>query len=648
VVPPPKFVCSSDFLAGPHMGPPSRALECAFRENLLAELRKVAALIAALPDQVRESKVSFQEELDKVQCVVRFSIEFQDDDTFFGQGLRLLAQQVECMYIQLGLEHNLNWCMKAARGARALSAPLDAHRNWFRGWLNMWDAKVDLSSDFQPSVPYEGTVGTVNVAAREARQACENGEDSDADSDRSLDPVDWQVIEKDDHETPSEPMDVIVFVSQECLGGESACVAKTSLESRTVDAVLRWMHEHLETERKFLEGCCCLLALVQEEGERCQEMMNLGGVEITTRAMRTHMSSQEVQRAGCALLEHLSSCEEGCRLLDSVGGAELLHLAMSGHLADAEVQRFCCRSLANLAQHEGKSTTSRLAGMRLVLQSMKRHEEDVEVQRAACEALSSLSLCRSIRQNVGELGGVEAVLNAMSGHRQDAHVQQTACRALWIFLLNEGNRKLHVEDVILLVVQAMDLHMDVQVQSAACAVLQNLALHHQNRPLIVEFGGLGALLVAMRRYPNEVDVQRWGGGALGNLSRDPEIRPYFVDVNGAELVVSAMENHKNDPQVLLACGSVLWNLALDKHGCQLIGDHHGIHVVTQALRNHPMSVEVTRMSCGVLWKLALNAENVRRIQELGGDDLAQEALEKHLTDDEVHRLATEALAKLRP
>ena len=137
---------------------------------------------------------------------------------------------------------------------------------------------------------------------------------------------------------------------------------------------------------------------------------------------------------------------------------------------------------------------------------------------------------------------------------ESTKVQLWGCVALMnLALENAGNQiRIASEGGIAVVVIAMRRYGDnVLIQETGCAALCNLTLGCTAiQTKIVSEGGIVAVVTAMRQHGENVEVQKWGCGALRNLTpKSVDNRAKVVAAGGVDTVLSAMQRHEANPHI---------------------------------------------------------------------------------------------------
>jgi len=83
----------------------------------------------------------------------------------------------------------------------------------------------------------------------------------------------------------------------------------------------------------------------------------------------------------------------------------------------------------------------------------------------------------------------------------------------------------------------------VDIQEEGCRALINLATNDDNQVLIVNAGGIAAIVSGMKDRVDHVDMQVEGCGALRNFAKNAENRVSIAEARGIVAIVSGTKAH---------------------------------------------------------------------------------------------------------
>jgi hypothetical protein len=188
------------------------------------------------------------------------------------------------------------------------------------------------------------------------------------------------------------------------------------------------------------------------------------------------------------------------------------------------------------------------------------------------------------------------------------------------------------------------------VQYLGCRALVYLASQSSgNHATIVEAGGIDAVTVAMNRFSNDRNVQRYGCAALYYLAHDNATnRTAIREAGGNELVKAAMGRFLGENYVQYFGCTML--TALDENGV-----NHCIEVIqfeVAAMRAAPGNIIVQTDGCMALMHLTIrpaatrtglirwrpDPANQAAIREAGGIEAVTTAMDRFSYDDNVQRI----------
>lgn len=196
---------------------------------------------------------------------------------------------------------------------------------------------------------------------------------------------------------------------------------------------------------------------------------------------------------------------------------------------------------------------------------------------------------------------------------------------------------------------AGDLWSDkAEVVTSSLEKLADLCFHsdlekaqeEQNRTALREFGGHLAIIVAMKKWMQDSNIQSAGCRALQNagIVEDADSEAFHdlaVQVGALDTVLAAMKNYPLDEKVQkYGCGALL-NLGWYLHNAEVVVfELQGIESFLVAMKNFPQIVSIQRRGCAFLKNLTTLGEKFNDpIVKAGGRPLLLNAIENHPEDN---------------
>lgn len=148
-------------------------------------------------------------------------------------------------------------------------------------------------------------------------------------------------------------------------------------------------------------------------------------------AMKSHVSSSELQACGCQILMALSADEAAAEIIGQFGGVQDLLSAMRAFPNSKAIASNCCGALWSLAVSEANcKIVSEERGLEDIVLAMGRHNTDVELVESACSALWSLSMEEENMELMEDLNVIDLIVDAVKMHKKETKVIKNACMAL--------------------------------------------------------------------------------------------------------------------------------------------------------------------------------------------------------------------------
>jgi hypothetical protein len=250
----------------------------------------------------------------------------------------------------------------------------------------------------------------------------------------------------------------------------------------------------------------------------------------------------------------------------------------------------------------------------------------LEAVASVCSAVSSIggtSPEESMTQRCGDVAaavvGVMQRLQRRGDGDGDSIVARLGCIALWRLARLDSTQQdaIGAAGGVHAVLAAMQRHVDcVDVQESGCWALSHL-VHRSvaHASAMVCGGGLGIVLCAMRRHPQAVTVQECGMTALRGLLHvvghgcgDAMCSTAVAPAAAVEDVLVTMRQHVHSAALQqVGCAALLTLAGSSNDNKALIVARGGVEAVVAAMRRHVSCVEAQLLGCDAL-KTALTQQ----------------------------------------
>ncbi|XP_006886029.1 PREDICTED: armadillo repeat-containing protein 6 [Elephantulus edwardii] len=182
-----------------------------------------------------------------------------------------------------------------------------------------------------------------------------------------------------------------------------------------------------------LSEVCSTLSRLAVRNEFCQEIVDLGGLDVLVALLDSDTSHQDLVKQVLSALRAIAGNDDVKDAIVRAGGAESIVATMTRHLASAQVCEQSCAALCALALR--KPENSRVivegGGALATLEAMKAHPKEVGVQKQACMLIRNLvARAQVYSQPILDLGAEALILQARAAHRDCEDVAKAALRDL--------------------------------------------------------------------------------------------------------------------------------------------------------------------------------------------------------------------------
>ncbi|CAB9507772.1 armadillo repeat containing 6 [Seminavis robusta] len=196
---------------------------------------------------------------------------------------------------------------------------------------------------------------------------------------------------------------------------------------------------------------------------------------------------------------------------------------------------------------------------------MQRHTSNHGVLlEPACGVLKNLSgSSNKVICSIADGGGFKALIPAMMNSQTNECVQTEGCGALLNLSVLHENEELIIEaGGISAVMVALKTHpQSIKLASNACGTLKNLAAtSDENRNRIATEGGIGSIVSVMGEHIYVAQVQERACGALKNLSILVDLKHSMIEARCIQCLRNAQARHQSNKDVQRYAAAALANL----------------------------------------------------------------------------------------
>jgi len=189
-----------------------------------------------------------------------------------------------------------------------------------------------------------------------------------------------------------------------------------------------------------------------------------------------------------------------------------------------------------------------------VIGRMMLERQNQPLQEWACERLEELALKPGGQAAIAAHSGIGALLETMRRYPFSCYLQECACGAL-------GNQALRSEECQRSILGQCGLEQIITED--ACFALHNMACSDDLMRLIVDQGGLEAIVQAMATHQQMPAIIESACSALHNVgASNGEYSFKLVGLGGLGLIVQAMDAHPANPGLAAQACHVLGLLSL--------------------------------------------------------------------------------------
>ena len=452
-------------------------------------------------------------------------------------------------------------------------------------------------------------------------------------------------------------------------GSKAALQLELGQSNSAVFSIITIMNRY-EDNDAAQEPCCAIIReLCHVHDSNRSRVTAEGGLKAVLVALLKHEHAMAVQVNGLGALANLAMNASNQNLIPEMRGLEVVKTCMEAYPNDGAVQTEVCRIITALASDHPRNSKA-LAALGLgkaVVRLMWDHESNQFLQRHACEAVRVLTCNNEInRVSLTSAGAFDTILLAMKTFESNDLLQAAACRALWnltddlshdtvgaIRAYNTKNNTSESSTRILLM--ALRVHArNPFVQEAGCGVLKHLTAKYEADLLSGHVGTIvPTVLNAMRQHQIARGVQTQGCGVLCNLAMLDEHKGTILNEGGIGVIIGAMKELQDSVEVQKQAFRALRSLSIGEDGDQnkiSIAASGGLVALFAAMERYQANVGVQLLALGVLQQLVAIPRNRNAIVSNDGVRILELARTNHcpreksldkMTMEILHELGTE-------
>ncbi|XP_074384574.1 armadillo repeat-containing protein 6 isoform X2 [Zonotrichia albicollis] len=141
-----------------------------------------------------------------------------------------------------------------------------------------------------------------------------------------------------------------------------------------------------------LSELCATLSRLSVRNEFCQEIVDLGGLNVMVTLLADCMEHPDVVKQALSAIRAVAGNDDVKDAIVDAGATELIVLAISHHLGNPQICEQGCAALCMLAlrKPENCGVIVEGGGALAALQAMKAHPREVAVQKQACMLIRNL------------------------------------------------------------------------------------------------------------------------------------------------------------------------------------------------------------------------------------------------------------------
>lgn len=342
--------------------------------------------------------------------------------------------------------------------------------------------------------------------------------------------------------------------------------------------VIDCMVEHESNEVIQQLGCAILALLASTENLQVNlSIAETDGIDMIVSALAGFTENLVIQTDACRALSHLSIDHESRMLISSQGGLILLVNAMNRFRDEVDLLEAACSALLNLSSDAEEQVLSGSSVVETVVSTMRHQVNSPRLQEKCLGVLQNISMrSKNAKQEIANAGGIGAVIFAIKEFMGSPSVLERSFTTMWSLAVLEGNqRRIALEGGISLVVNGMMANIEYEkVQKQACGCLCTLSTDSENKTLIRDLGGVDAIVYAMWAHYSADALLIEACRALSSLAVNVQTNEVMIASEGEiGAIMSAMRRFPDSERLQEHACVAIRNFLLSSDNVAIVRPH---------------------------------------------------------------------------
>jgi len=295
----------------------------------------------------------------------------------------------------------------------------------------------------------------------------------------------------------------------------------------------------------------------------------------------------------------------------SSNGVNSMAQVMKTHPSDASLLATCMMILSTICHsHENRAAIVAAGALDTALLAMKKPETCTHITLLACatQFVLNLSASDNLRIMMIENQVVALLVTVMTAQKQDSWVQQHSVGALYNLCADKpAYRELLMQTGgITAVLDAMTLHPSVtRLQQIACGLLNYTARDATGRASIVAKRGIALVLSAMKTYAEIVPLQVSGVAILNKITfENADAQDVVLAAGALPVVILCMTTRKDHVALQLETMRFLHNLLAYPSRLACFSTFDAVAAIVTVMTVHVADTGICDMGIEILFQLS--------------------------------------------
>eukprot|EP00960_Hanusia_phi_P070684 767365-Hanusia_phi.AAC.3 len=369
--------------------------------------------------------------------------------------------------------------------------------------------------------------------------------------------------------------------------------ARVVVEHGGLQGLASIMKHHFDNEALQVKGCTSLASLMTKSPDNMRKCIEKEGVDIVLADLLMFSESAAMYAAGATFFWVLSSYPAMRAKIVYQGGVSVWLKAMRLNLFNVALLEKCCSGLINV----GRGSDNRVAlnsreGIEIIAAVLARHCEQPMLSALALMVARVLFCNRKQMEHFLMLSGLHVIVKVMLCQRGIEEVELESCETIRMLAPCAG-ASLAKSGALTAAMCVMKRYPSIiYLQVTVIIMFATVVDFDECRERIGNEGGIELILLALERFPANIELNLVGIQSLWGLSFYPDTRRLIKGMGGLRYLRACKARHTANRAAQSSCDSAIKLLEGGKPDTAEVEDYFRIYQVkVRVFEDYAFSLE---------------------------------------------------------